>query len=1004
MGGLWSYLLVAAVMAGAATVERLALIRFHRNWFAQGFAGDGAFHLAVVRELKRSGRYAGVPYFLMKDDDEPDTYPILFHRFAALFALALVEKRAYLPNLVLWVALSTAAALYMHYVATICLNAGGVTSALIFTALFLAAASNLSVEANGLNYISLSERLLARFSCAFCVAGLVIAMIFDDPVSYAVAVLGGVVAALSSLFSRQALAFVLPPMALIALDPRPLYVLAASFLGALLVDGRYFLRGLRHMVLFSQAYSRVVKHSRFYKPALSRWVDWRKLVALRVPLAARLAAIEAGEPTQLVVRLPELALLAFVWATQDHVERPALDALLAVAAVYLLTTTPYLRHLGEAIRYFEYDAWLVAPMLLAIHFAGDAPVSMAALAVYAAWIGLFTWRKIAMWRSFPLPEKDHMRDVVQQAGLTSADTVFTVPLHLGAEVSARALCRTFNYQGAAVTEKIYRRFVEEVPMLKRDWRSFAAEHGVTHIVADKRILNWIPTVVDWNYDFSGLPVLGESGFYIAYRATPSTGRPPMPSDGGRRSGAPAVHATTQSEGVVTAPLADAAPAGDGDALAADTAIDVSGVWKYYKLYDNFTTGPVKERLFFWRAEKYFKRLAAVRDVSFRVRRGDVVGIIGPNGSGKTTLLKCIAGLLPVEQGAIHVRGKVTALLAQGVGVHPEFSGRENIFFGGLLLGMKRDAIQKKVQDIIAFSELDDYIDRPLRTYSAGMRARLLFSISMSIDPDILIVDEALAAGDAYFVRKCERRLREICASGATVLLVSHNTSQIEELCNRALFLADGRIVDQGKPFDVVQVYNDWIFEREKRKAQQQSDGAPTTAPGPEGTGEVVLDRITLHDGSGATSTGFYSGEPMTIRLHYRCTRGPVRRAHVFCGILLGPGSSFVGEMDSDHFIDTVPGGEREQALDLEGSGVIELRLEPLLLITNEYSLWVKLYTKEGGYREFCAYRGVAPFFASRPTHAISRGPVLWHPFRLTVGPATEVVGTPGEGSELPGRR
>jgi hypothetical protein len=513
---MWSYLAVAAVMAGASAIERLALIRFHRNWFAQGFCGDGAFHLAVVREIWRIGRYDGVPYFLMKDDNEPDTYPVLFHRFAALFPARVIENHAYLPNLILWVVLSTATALYVHYVATALLHIDGIAVAMTFTALFLCGASNLSLEANGLNYISLSERLLARFACAFCVVGLVVAMMFDDGASYVIAVVGGVAAALTSLFARQAVAFVLPAMALIALDPRPLYVLAASFLGAVLVDGRFFLRGLRHMMMFWSAYDQIVKHSRFFKPALSRWVDWRVVLGLRGSLGRRLGEIEAGEPTQLLVRLPELALLGFVWLTRDHVEPAALDALVAMAVVYVLTTTPYLRHLGESIRYFEYDSWILVPMLLSVHLTGSDPVPLRAIALYAAWIAIFTWRRINVWRHFPFPAKDQMGELVQRVGLTSESTVFTVPLHLGAEVSARTLCRSYNYQGVVITLDVYRRFVEEPPMLKRDWRSLANRYGMTHIVADKRHLQWISNVAGWSYDFSGLPLLGESDFYIVY--------------------------------------------------------------------------------------------------------------------------------------------------------------------------------------------------------------------------------------------------------------------------------------------------------------------------------------------------------------------------------------------------------------------------------------------------------------------------------------------------------
>lgn len=438
---------------------------------------------------------------------------------------------------------------------------------------------------------------------------------------------------------------------------------------------------------------------------------------------------------------------------------------------------------------------------------------------------------------------------------------------------------------------------------------------------------------------------------------------------------------------VAAPAVAIANANDG--RTADMAIEVCGVSKYYKIYDDFIAGPLKERLFFWRAERYFKRFAAVQDVSFSVQRGQVVGILGPNGSGKTTLLKCVAGLLAIDQGTIAVRGRVSTLLATGVGVHPEFSGRENIFFGGLMLGMRREEIQQKLESIIEFSELGDYIERPLRTYSAGMRARLLFSISMSVDPDILMVDEALSAGDNYFVRKCERRFREICASGATVLFVSHNTTQIEELCDHAIFMADGKIVDQGRPAPVNRRYYEWIFEKEKKEIQRQLEREPPDMSKPGGNGEVVIDRVTLHDHTGASTVGFYVGEPMTVRLHYRSLSGPVKRVRVFCGVLVRPAGTFVGELDSSFHFEPGSGDEKETLIDLDDAGVIELRLDPLLLINNDYSLWIKLYTKDDVLKELCDYRGIAPFFASRRFCTTNRGPLFWHPFRIAAAAAED---------------
>src|SRR5688572_7441053 len=288
------------------------------------------------------------------------------------------------------------------------------------------------------------------------------------------------------------------------------------------------------------------------------------------------------------------------------------------------------------------------------------------------------------------------------------------------------------------------------------------------------------------------------------------------------------------------------------------AIDVVGVSKRFKLYHSLVSGPLKELVFFWRRSRYYREFVAVDGVSLKVRRGEVVGIVGPNGAGKTTLLKMIAGLLPVEKGAIEVNGKVTALLALGVGVHPEFTGRENIYYGGLLLGMSKREITAKTPAIIDFAELGEFIDRPFRTYSSGMRARLLFSISMSVDPDILIVDEALATGDAHFVQKCAARIKALCSNGATVLLVSHNVAQIAQLCGRAVFMAGGRILAEGRPDEVLAAYNDWVFRKEQAHPLISAKQALQPASG---SGEVTVTDVRLTDARGEEATGFYTGEP-----------------------------------------------------------------------------------------------------------------------------------------------
>ena len=298
----------------------------------------------------------------------------------------------------------------------------------------------------------------------------------------------------------------------------------------------------------------------------------------------------------------------------------------------------------------------------------------------------------------------------------------------------------------------------------------------------------------------------------------------------------------------------------------DIAIHVDQVSKRFKLYHDPVIGPVKELLLFWQGQKYYEEFKALEDVTLEVRRGEVVGIIGPNGAGKTTLLKLIAGLLPLDRGAITVDGKVTALLALGVGVHPEFTGRENILYGGMLLGMPKRIVLEKMEGIVEFAELGAFIDHPFRTYSSGMRARLLFAISMSIEPEILIVDEALATGDTYFVHKCQQRIEELCRSGATILFVSHNLRQIESLCSRCIVLDQGRLCFEGDVEEATLRYVQAVHTARSRMLGHHADSDRATRDFL-GTGEVRITDMYFTADDKRTET-LVIGEPCQLHIEY----------------------------------------------------------------------------------------------------------------------------------------
>jgi lipopolysaccharide transport system ATP-binding protein len=234
----------------------------------------------------------------------------------------------------------------------------------------------------------------------------------------------------------------------------------------------------------------------------------------------------------------------------------------------------------------------------------------------------------------------------------------------------------------------------------------------------------------------------------------------------------------------------------------------------------------------------------LQDINFTVRPGEAVGIIGINGAGKSTLLKMITGTTQPTTGSVHITGRVAALLELGMGFHPDFTGRQNAYMAGQLLGYSVEEIARLVPDIEAFAEIGDYIDQPVRVYSSGMQMRLAFSVATAHRPDVLIVDEALSVGDAYFQHKSFDRIREFRKQGTTLLLVSHDKGAIQSICDRAILLNGGKLAMEGEPEAVMDYYNAMLAERENRTVRQQvtDDGKVQTVSG---TGEAVIEEVSL---------------------------------------------------------------------------------------------------------------------------------------------------------------
>lgn len=254
-----------------------------------------------------------------------------------------------------------------------------------------------------------------------------------------------------------------------------------------------------------------------------------------------------------------------------------------------------------------------------------------------------------------------------------------------------------------------------------------------------------------------------------------------------------------------------------DAPPHEVAVSMRDVWIRYRT--SFDPNPTFRKAFTSLGkktrEKNVRVVEAVRGVSAEVSRGTVMGVIGSNGAGKSTLMRALAGILAPSEGRIEVRGRVSTLLALGVGFNAALSGRENVILGGLAAGLTREEVEAKYDDIAAFADLPDgFIDMPMRTYSSGMYGRLGFAVSVNMDPDILLVDEALSTGDAAFKDKSFNKMRELCAQASTIFLVSHALGTVQELCNDVMWLHKGQLIQRGKPKEICKAYTDFLHVRE----------------------------------------------------------------------------------------------------------------------------------------------------------------------------------------------
>jgi teichoic acid transport system ATP-binding protein len=302
------------------------------------------------------------------------------------------------------------------------------------------------------------------------------------------------------------------------------------------------------------------------------------------------------------------------------------------------------------------------------------------------------------------------------------------------------------------------------------------------------------------------------------------------------------------------------------------AIEVSGLTKIYKLYQQ-PFDRVKET-FGRNKKKYYQEFFALNDISFAIKKGETIGFVGRNGSGKSTLLKILTGVLQPTEGVAQVNGKVSALLELGAGFNPEFTGRENVYLNGKIMRIPREEMERKLPDILSFADIGDFIDQPVKTYSSGMFVRLAFAVAINVDPEILIVDEALAVGDTRFQLKCMDKFKEFQKKGKTILFVSHDIPAIKRFCQRTIWLNQGQKVMEGDTDFVTDQYTDFLksevtideFLAEQKKQEEGKMQINDETIDSVDLAEVVS--LTIFDEAGNQIDTIQHGRPVRLVIQY----------------------------------------------------------------------------------------------------------------------------------------
>lgn len=400
-------------------------------------------------------------------------------------------------------------------------------------------------------------------------------------------------------------------------------------------------------------------------------------------------------------------------------------------------------------------------------------------------------------------------------------------------------------------------------------------------------------------------------------------------------------------------------------MNSENAIEVIDLKKSFKVYMD-KGSQLKERVLFKKRNRYENR-EVLKGISFEVKKGEAIGLIGHNGCGKSTTLKLLSKIIYPDSGTIEMKGRVSSLIELGAGFHPDMSGRENIYTNASIFGLSKKEIDARVEDIIEFSELEEFIDNPVRTYSSGMYMRLAFAVAINVDADILLVDEILAVGDAGFQTKCFNKMKEIKADGTTIVIVSHAMGQIEQICDRSIWIHEGEIKAEGKPREVDPQYLNYIaegrkdiarkhlekeekqkieLERLKKKERQEetnlADDVEKTNDNVDnkpkmrwGNGNATIKKITLLDEEGKRNTTFTTGDPLTIHIEYEVKK-TVKDACIGWAVATTDGQYLFGTNTS---VDLLPN------FNLDKDGYVDIKIPSCDLMANNY--WIDVAIEEG---------------------------------------------------------